>query len=122
MQGQSIVPLLKGKKPKNWRKSLYYQYYEFPGAHSVRRHYGVRTETHKLIYFYMLDGWELYDLEKDPNELNSVYGKPEYAALTKELKNELIRLRRLYKVPVDDRPLTKAPRTPRKPKKEKKQS
>ena len=122
MQGQSMVPLLKGKKPKNWRKSLYYQYYEFPGAHSVRRHYGVRTETHKLIYFYMLDGWELYDLEKDPNELNSVYGKPEYAALTKELKNELNRLRKLYKVPVDDRPLTKAPRTPRKPKKEKKKS
>jgi arylsulfatase A-like enzyme len=122
MQGQSIVPLLKGKKPKNWRKSLYYQYYEFPGGHSVRRHYGVRTETHKLIYFYKLDGWELYDLEKDPNELNSVYGQPEYATLTKELKNELNRLRKLYKVPVDDRPLTKAPRTPRKPKKEKKKS
>jgi len=121
MQGQSIVPLLKGKKPKNWRKSLYYQYYEFPGAHSVRRHYGVRTKTHKLIYFYKLDGWELYDLEKDPNELNSVYGKPEYAALTKELKDELNRLRKHYKVPVDDRPLTKAPRTP-KPKKDKKKS
>ena len=70
----------------------------------------------------MLDGWELYNLEKDPNELNSVYGKLEYAALTKELKNELNRLRKLYKVPVDDRPLTKAPRTPRKPKKEKKKS
>ena len=122
MQGQSIVPLLKGKNPKNWRKSLYYQYYEFPGAHSVRRHYGVRTKNHKLIYFYKLDGWELYDLEKDPNELNSVYGKPEYAALTKKLKDELNRLRELYKVPVDDRPLTKAPRTPRKPKKEKKKS
>ena len=96
MQGESIVPLLKGKKPKDWRKSLYYHYYEFPGAHSVRRHYGVRTETHKLIHFYNLDGWELYDLEKDPNELNSVYGKPEYAALTKELKSELERLRKLY--------------------------
>jgi hypothetical protein len=59
----------------------------------------------------------MYDLEKDPNELNSVYGKPEYAALTKELIEELNRLRKLYKVPVDDRPLTNAARTPRKPKK-----
>jgi hypothetical protein len=64
----------------------------------------------------------MYDLEKDPNELNSVYGQPEYATLTKELKNELNRLRKLYKVPVDDRPLTKAPRTPRKSNKEKKKS
>jgi len=116
MQGESIVPLLKGKKPKDWRESLYYHYYEFPGAHSVRRHYGVRTETHKLIHFYNLDGWELYDLEKDPNELNSVYGKPEYAALTKELKDELARLRKLYQVPEDTRPVSKQ----KKPKKNQK--
>ena len=116
MQGESIVPLLKGKKPGDWRKSLYYHYYEFPGAHSVRRHYGVRTEKHKLIYFYNLDGWEMYDLEKDPNELNSVYGKPEYASLTKELKSELARLRKLYKVPEDTRPVERK-KKPRKPKK-----
>ena len=117
MQGESIVPLLKGKKPKDWRKSLYYHYYEFPGAHSVRRHYGVRTETHKLIHFYNLDGWELYDLEKDPNELNSVYGKPEYAALTKELKVELERLRKLYQVPEDTRPLGRQKKPKKTPKK-----
>ena len=76
MQGASIVPLLKGKKPKDWRKSLYYQYpAEDPSCHSARRHYGVRTDRYKLIHFYMLDGWELYDLKKDPNELNSLYGK-----------------------------------------------
>lgn len=105
MQGQSIVPLLKGKNPKRWRKSLYYQYYEFPGGHSVRRHYGVRTETHKLIYFYMLDGWELYDLVKDPHELHSVYDDPDYARISEELKAELNRLRSLYQVPKDTRPL-----------------
>jgi arylsulfatase A-like enzyme len=105
MQGLSIVPLLRGKKPDDWRKSLYYHYYEFPGAHSVRRHYGVRTETHKLIYFYNLDAWELYDLEEDPNELNNVYGKPKFAALEKELKTELTRLREQYKVPEDTRPV-----------------
>jgi arylsulfatase A-like enzyme len=117
MQGESIVPLLKGKKPKDWRKSLYYHYYEFPGAHSVRRHYGVRTDKHKLIHFYNLDGWELYDLEKDPNELNSVYGKPEYAALTKELKDELGRLRKLYQVPEDTRPVSRQKKPKKNPKK-----
>lgn len=117
MQGASIVPLLKGKKPKSWRKSLYYQYYEYPGAHSVRRHYGVRTDRYKLIHFYMLDGWELYDLEKDPNELNSLYGQPGYEKVTSKLKEELTKLREQYKVPVDDRPLTRAPKVLKKKKK-----
>ena len=115
MQGASFAPLLKGKKPSDWRKSLYYHYYEFPGAHSVRRHYGVRTDKHKLIYFYNLDAWEMYDLEKDPNELKSVYGQPKYASLTKELKTELDRLRELYKVPEDTRPVSRSKRP--KPKK-----
>ena len=117
MQGASIVPLLNGEKPKNWRKSLYYQYYEYPGGHSVRRHYGVRTDRYKLIHFYMLDGWELYDLKEDPNELTSLYGKPGYEKVTAKLKAELTRLRKQYKVPEDDRPLTKTPRTPKKKKK-----
>ena len=117
MQGASIVPLLKGKKPKDWRKSLYYQYYEYPGAHSVRRHYGVRTDRYKLIHFYMLDGWELYDLKKDSNELNSLYGKKGYEKITSDLKAELKRLRDLYKVPEDNRPLVRTPREPRKKKK-----
>ena len=117
MQGASIVPLLNGEKPNNWRKSLYYQYYEYPGGHSVRRHYGVRTDRYKLIHFYMLDGWELYDLKEDPNELTSLYGKPGYEKVTAKLKAELTRLRKQYKVPVDDRPLTKTPRTPKKKKK-----
>ena len=60
-QGRSFLPQFKGETPDDWRKSFYYHYYEFPGAHSVRRHYGVRTETHKLIRFYGIDEWELYD-------------------------------------------------------------
>jgi hypothetical protein len=94
MQGRSIRPLLEGKTPADWRKSMYYHYYEYPGAHMVHRHYGVRTETHKLIYFYELGEWELYDLEKDPNELKSVYSDPAYAPVVQELKAELERLRK----------------------------
>jgi len=110
MQGASIEPILRGNKPDDWRKSLYYHYYEFPGAHSVRRHYGVRTATHKLIYFYNLDAWEMYDLENDPNELNNVYGQAKFANLTKELQTELNRLRTLYKVPEDTRPVGRSKR------------
>jgi len=101
MQGRSLVPLLKGQTPNDWRRSFYYHYYEFPGPHSVQRHYGVRTDRHKLIYFYQLEEWELYDLEKDPDELTSVYGDPAYAAVTADLESELKRLREHFRVPED---------------------
>ncbi len=94
MQGESFVPLLKGKNPKNWRTSLYYQYFEYPAEHAVRRHYGVRTDRYKLIRFYGHDinTWELYDLENDPSEMNNIYGKSEYAEIQKGLHQELRRL------------------------------
>lgn len=104
MQGRSFVPLLKGSTPPDWRRSFYYHYYEFPGPHSVARHYGVRTERHKLIHFYHLGEWELYDLEKDPDELKSVYGDPAYAGMTAELKTELEGLRARLQVPDDPPP------------------
>ena len=100
IQGESFLPLLKGEKVKDWRKSLYYHYYEFPGEHSVKSHYGVRTERYKLICFYYEGDeniWELYDLKKDPNEMSNIYGKEGTKKITKELKEELIRLRKQYK-------------------------
>jgi len=95
MQGRSMRAILAGKTPADWRTSMYYHYYEYPGAHSVKRHYGVRTKRHKLIHFYHdIDAWELYDLQKDPRELNNVYDDPAYAGTVKELKAELARLRK----------------------------
>jgi len=99
MQGMSFKPVMQGKTPANWRKSLYYHYYEYPAVHSVRRHEGVATKTHKLIHFYDLDEWELYDLTRDPSEMKSQYANPEYAPVVAELKKELERLKKLYKVP-----------------------
>src|SRR5439155_5656147 len=100
MQGRSLVPLLKGSTPTDWRKSFYYHYYEYPGPHSVRRHYGVVTDRYKLVHFYGpdVDSWELFDLRKDPKELTSVYGKPEYAEAQRDLTAELARLRKELKV------------------------
>ena len=96
MQGRSLLPLFKGESPADWRESIYYHYLEFPGAHSVRRHYGVRTRTHKLIRYYNIDEWELFDLSKDPDELMSVHGKEEYASIQKGLEKEITRLQKLY--------------------------
>ncbi|HUT95353.1 MAG TPA: sulfatase/phosphatase domain-containing protein [Thermoguttaceae bacterium] len=94
MQGRSLVPLLKGQTPNDWRKSVYYHYYEFPGWHDVARHYGVRTDRHKLVHYYDVGEWELFDLQKDPDELGSVYDDPAYAGVVAELKAELGRLRK----------------------------
>ncbi|MEM1443856.1 MAG: sulfatase [Verrucomicrobiota bacterium] len=101
MQGKSLVPIFEGETPEDWRKSFYYHYYEFPGAHSVARHYGVTDGKHKLIHYYQLEEWELFDLEKDPNELNSVYGDADYAEKEAELKAEIGRLQELYEVGED---------------------
>lgn len=97
MQGQSFRPILEGKTAPDWRTSMYYHYYEYPAVHAVKRHYGIRTRRYKLIHFYYdIDAWELYDLEKDPNELNNVYDDPAYSDVVKELKTELEGLRKQY--------------------------
>jgi arylsulfatase A-like enzyme len=97
MQGRSFRAVLEGRTPADWRTSMYYHYYEYPAVHAVKRHYGVRTRRHKLIHFYYdLDAWELYDLEKDPHELHNVYDDPANAQLLADLKAELERLRKQY--------------------------
>lgn len=98
IQGVSLLPLLKGEHPKNWRKSLYYHYYEYPAEHSVKRHYGVSTaDGWKLIHFYRdINEWELYNLNKDPQELDNLYGKPGTQKVTRRLMKELVRLQKQY--------------------------
>jgi arylsulfatase A-like enzyme len=94
MQGRSLVPVLRGRVPNDWRTSMYYRYYHDPGDHNTRAHYGVRTRTHKLIYFWKKDQWELFDLVNDPYELHNLYGEPGQEALTASLKAELARLKK----------------------------
>ena len=96
MQGVSMVPLLKGKTPSDWRKSIYYHYYEFPSVHMVAKQFGIRSERYKLIRFYQFDEWEFYDLEKDPKELTNQYNNPEYQSEIARMKKELSSLRAGY--------------------------
>ena len=96
MQGRSLLPLLEGNN-ENWRDAVYYHYFEYPGIHAVKRHYGVRTKRYKLIHFYYdVDEWELYDLEKDPNEMKNVISDPAYASVKKEMLEKLKSLREQY--------------------------
>jgi arylsulfatase A-like enzyme len=97
MQGKSLVPVMQGKTPADWRKSVYYHYYEFPQPHHVHPHYGIRTDKHKLIHFYTINEWELYDLEKDPSEMQSRYMDPAYEQTVADLKRQLEELRKQYK-------------------------
>jgi len=97
MQGMSMLPILEGKTPADWRKGHYYHYYEHPSEHNVMRHYGIATDRYKLIHFYYdIDEWELYDLEKDPMEIENVYKDPAYSDVKEDLHHQLEELRKLY--------------------------
>ena len=106
MQGRSLMPFFLGESPGDWRTSFYYHYYEFPGPHSVRKHYGVVTDRYKLFHFYEPETnyWTLMDRESDPNEMTNVYGNADYAKVQADLHVELTRLRTELRVPEVDHP------------------
>jgi arylsulfatase A-like enzyme len=97
MQGESMLPVIKGNTPASWRKEHYYHYYEYPGVHKVKRHYGITTDRYKLIHFYYdIDEWELFDLKNDPNELKNEFNNPKYADVKKDLMKRLKTLMEKY--------------------------
>ena len=103
MQGRSIAPLLRGESPADWRKTFYYRYYHSPGHHNTAAHYGVRSATHKLIYYWDKKAYELFDLVKDPTEQHNLLFSqsdsetPEIQKVFSELKAEITRLQKEYK-------------------------
>ncbi len=94
MQGKSLLPLMQGKNPVDWRSSVYYHYYEFPQPHRVPSHYGIRTDQHKLIWYDSIGDWELFDLKNDPQELRSIHADPNSAELFKNLRSQLLKARK----------------------------
>lgn len=95
MQGASMKPFISGKKIKDWRKEIYYHYYE--KSYGLTRHYGIRTDRYKLIHFYdPIDSWELFDLKTDISEMHNIYDNPEYQSIVKDLKTRLFELRKKY--------------------------
>lgn len=103
MQGRSVLPVIQGNTPSDWRKSMYYHYYEFGSPHWVLPNYGIRTERYKLISYYTINEWELFDLERDPDEMESLFimegmkPYPGYENVVNDLVNQLKDLRKKYK-------------------------
>ena len=98
MQGLSLKPLLTGNLNQPWRDAVYYHYYCYPEYHAVRRHDGVRTERYKLIHYYDLQEWELFDLKNDPHEMRSLHFSEKHSRILENLKGKLAALRKEYKV------------------------
>jgi len=109
VQGTSGRQLLEGDTQSEWRSSLYYRYWMHTIGHRIIPHYGVRNERYKLIYYYgvtpedtgnpelvLEPEWELYDLEVDPQELNNVYGNPDFADVQRQMVAELDRLQQQF--------------------------
>jgi arylsulfatase A-like enzyme len=96
MQGKSLQPILTGQLKEFNRPYLYYHYYEFGRDHTVIPHLGIRTERYKIIYFYTVNEWQLFDLQKDPAELNNLAGQKQFAALLNKMKQQLLDARNFY--------------------------
>jgi arylsulfatase A-like enzyme len=102
MQGRSVLPVLQGHTPADWRKSMYYHYYEFGTPHWVLPNYGIRTERFKLISYYTVNEWELFDLERDPDEMENLLQEegmqvmPGYEDVLRDLLAQLTALRKKY--------------------------
>lgn len=103
MQGRSLMPIFRGKTPDDWRKSMYYHYYEFAPPHWASPHYGIRTERYKLISYYTINQWELFDLKNDPDEMESLMDmngmevRAGYEKIADDLVKQLASLRNQYK-------------------------
>jgi arylsulfatase A-like enzyme len=95
-------------------KPIYYRYWMHMTHHDIPAHLGIRDKNYLLIYFYgkpldatgALDfetpeGWELYDLKKDPFEMKNVFDEPSY----KETRERLISL--LLKEAIESKDETK---------------
>ncbi len=104
MQGRSFRGFVQGDPPADWRQAMYYRYWMHGDGANRPAHYGIRTDRYKLIFFYGLPlgitrnpptepGWELYDLQEDPEEVNNVYDDPEYAGVVRQLKRQLADLK-----------------------------
>jgi len=106
MQGRSLLPLFRGASPPDWRRAFYYHYYEYPADHHVRPHYGVITERYTLAHFYGpdVDGWELFDRDKDPGEMLDVSNQSAYAPVLTNLMQEVFRQRAMLKEPAQNDP------------------
>lgn len=91
IQGLSVIPLLDGQK-KDIRDATYTHYYEDTPEHHAAAYVSIRTKTLKFINYYDRGLTEMFDLSKDPHEMNSVADDPEYKTTREVLEKRLAEL------------------------------
>ncbi len=99
VQGRSFRAIVSGQgEPADWRQEAYYRYWMHMAHHDNPAHVGIRTKTHKLIYYYGCNydggyqtpaGWELYDLVNDPAETINMATSADHQKLLQQLKQRL---------------------------------
>lgn len=81
LDGQSVLPAMQGDCTPNGRDDIYCV---FDRHFTIANQRMVRTKTHQFT-FNPSDIGELYDLDKDPFQLNNLYGDPAYHHVCKDL-------------------------------------
>lgn len=101
VQGRSLRPILEGNTPADWREDIYYRYYQqMDSYHRVARHEGVRGERYKLIQYTEpgFEGYELFDLQTDPDEMDNRIDDPELEQIQTRLQGRLSALKEELRV------------------------
>lgn len=84
--GRSLIPLFRGEKPQNWRKYAFSDYNGQQFGLFVQRM--IRNDQMKYVW-NLTDIDELYDLQKDPWEMNNLISDPSYKDDLKILRQNL---------------------------------
>lgn len=91
MQGHSLAPIIRGAARVPKQTSIYAHFYESnDGDHKAPKYVAVTTEIHKLIYYYELDEWDLFDLSSDPQEAKNLWPNGVSTSVRAELLRKLL--------------------------------
>ncbi|MEN9632934.1 MAG: hypothetical protein RL077_1338 [Verrucomicrobiota bacterium] len=116
-QGNTLVPLLAGAHPKNWRTDFYVEHHANPAQ--IATWFGIRDNRYTYANYYQNGTELLYDRERDPTELTNVATDAAYAAVFARLRQRSLDYKQLYTRPESATPSKASPAAPKKKSKKK---
>ncbi len=96
MQGRSLIPLINGKAPTDWRTDFFYEH--LFDRHNIPKSEGVRTDRWSYIRWFEQQPVveELYDHQADFEEVNNLLKDPAYASVLAQMRKRTDQLRDQY--------------------------